>query len=234
MKENRHRLTLGTVVLAWLLAVCALGVFLVVASSSSAAVVRDAAAEQPIDYEDGPPVSPAQTEREFDRAQDCRRALGLPLFQTNHHWRIMVGREYRAWLHALWYKRANVCEKQLERANRDPRFAIRLIFRGPGDPSYAYADSAAEQAVRVAYGESRWKPWDRLGQYVGLFQMGDSERAQYGLGAYASGDRDTAAGASIVLQVRSGYRMFVAAGRSWGRWQVRPGSGGETSHFLGW
>ncbi len=169
-------------------------------------------------------------ETQFQLAQKCRRDLGLPAFQTRRAWETAVGQDYRRWIYQLWRKRYVKCEKQTDRAYSDVRFAIRLIFRGLGDPRYAY--DAKEQAVRVAWCESRWSPQDRLGQYVGLFQMGNNERADYGIGLYASRDEETARYATIIDQVRSAYRMFVAAGRSWTRWACRPGSGGETSSHV--
>lgn len=165
-----------------------------------------------------------QVERQFVRAQECRRALGVPVHQTRRHWQTARHGAYFIWMHDLWRSRYLECRGETQRANEDVRYAIRLIFRGPGDPNYAHAGSAAEQAIRVAWCESRWTTYDSNGQYKGAFQMGSGERAEYGVGAYAT----------AVEQVRSAYRMFVAAGRSWGRWQCRPGSGGETSSFLGW
>lgn len=158
----------------------------------------------------------------FELTQQCRRDLGLPVYQTRRHWETTRSQAYLAWMWRLWHKRHVTCMHQTKRALSDVRYAIRLIFQGPGDPRYPY--DAAEQAIRVAWCESRWTTTDKLGQYEGVFQMGAAERAQYGVGNYQT----------VIEQVRSGYRMFVAAGRSWGRWQCRPGSGGETSYTLGW
>lgn len=158
----------------------------------------------------------------FELAQACRRDLGLPVYQTRRGWETTRPGPYMDWMWRLWHKRHQTCMRQTARATRDVRYAIRLIFRGDGDPRYPY--TAAEQAVRVAWCESRWTNTDVTGQYKGVFQLGSSERAQYQVGDYVG----------VISQVRSGYRMFVAAGRSWSRWQCRPGSGGETSYHLGW
>lgn len=207
-----------------------------VAILAVALLVIAASARAGVDQEDGPPISNAQIEKVHDAAQACRKALGFNAWPSGRSWEWATGRVYRGWLYALWLTRKGYCEDVTANIEADVRWGIRFIFTGPGDPRYPHADSAGEQAVRVSYCESRWKPWDRLGQYVGLFQMGDSERAQYGIGAYASGerDRDTAAGASNLEQIRSARRMFNAAGNSWGRWQCRPAGGGETSYSLGW
>ena len=76
---------------------------------------------------------------------------------------------------------------------------IRQVFGRYGD-----------QAVRVAYCESRLSIWAHNGQYLGLFQMGYSERAHYGHSWDAWG------------QARAAYRYFVASGRNWGPWQCKP------------
>lgn len=135
---------------------------------------------------------------------------------------------------ARWSQRCAEARRLVRRANRRPLLALRLVFAGRGDPRHAYAGSAEQQAVRVAWCESNWDPRTRTGQYVGLLQLGSSERWQYGVGPYRSGDTATAAGATNLEQARSGYRMFRAGGRSWSRWQCRPGPGGPTSYQLGW
>ncbi|MEZ5098260.1 MAG: hypothetical protein R3C15_00275 [Thermoleophilia bacterium] len=135
---------------------------------------------------------------------------------------------------ARWAGRCDATERLVRRANRQPLLALRVVFSGRGDGRHAYATSAERQAIRVAWCESRWDPRTRSGQYVGLLQLGSSERAQYGVGPYRSRDSGTAARATNLEQARSGYRMFRAAGRSWSRWQCRPGPGGPTSYHLGW
>jgi hypothetical protein len=69
------------------------------------------------------------------------------------------------------------------------------------------------EAVRVARCESNLRTWASNGQYLGIFQMGRSERARYGhgRGAYA--------------QARAAHRYFVASGRDWSPWQCRPSGG---------
>ena len=66
------------------------------------------------------------------------------------------------------------------------------------------------QALAVARCESGLSPWAQNGQYLGLFQMGSSERALYGHGptAYA--------------QALAARRYFVASGRDWSPWQCKP------------
>ncbi len=90
----------------------------------------------------------------------------------------------------------------LERARVDgigPVLAIRLVF---GD--------YAEQALRVAWCESRWDTGATNGQFLGLYQMGDFARSTYGHSGSALG------------QAQAAYRYFVASGRDWSPWSCQP------------
>ena len=66
-----------------------------------------------------------------------------------------------------------------------------------------------DQAVRVAWCESRLEVWATNGQYHGLFQMGSSERRIYGDGWNAW------------AQSRAAYRYF-SHGHDWHQWSCRP------------
>jgi|SRR5215471_1982418 len=76
---------------------------------------------------------------------------------------------------------------------------IRQVFGGYGD-----------QAVRVAYCESRLHVWSTNGQYWGLFQMGSYARARYGHAWNAWAES------------RAAKRYFMASGRDWSPWSCRP------------
>jgi hypothetical protein len=67
-----------------------------------------------------------------------------------------------------------------------------------------------QQALRVSWCESKWYKWAGNGQYLGLFQMGSSERAKYGHGGGAW------------AQAKAAYRYFVASGRDWSPWSCKP------------
>lgn len=164
--------------------------------------------------------TPDQVEAQYQQYRACMHYLGQTPRHANGDWWTTPSFAYRRWLYLTWRTRKLACHGERQRADSDVRYAIRLVFQGPGDPRYPY--DAAEQAIRVAWCESNWTTTNVTGQYRGVFQMGDSERAQYAVGNYST----------IVEQVRSGYRMFVAAGRSWNRWACRPGSGGETSAWV--
>jgi hypothetical protein len=67
-----------------------------------------------------------------------------------------------------------------------------------------------KEAVTVARCESRLQTWARNGQYLGLFQMGTSERSLFGHGPSAE------------EQARAAYRYFVFSGRNWSPWSCKP------------
>jgi len=124
----------------------------------------------------------------------CRRVLPAAKL-----WR---SRAYRARLALERFQ-----ERRYVRMQRDPDFVIELVF-----------GSYASQAKRVAACESGdtdgdLSPhvvWAHNGQYLGMFQMGSSERGIYGHG-------DTP-----LEQARAAYRYFVASGRDWSPWSCKP------------
>jgi hypothetical protein len=69
------------------------------------------------------------------------------------------------------------------------------------------------QALSVAWCESRYSTTARNGQYLGLFQMGWSERQLYGHGRTAR------------KQALAAHRYFVVSGRDWSPWGCKPGYG---------
>ncbi len=66
------------------------------------------------------------------------------------------------------------------------------------------------QAIRVAACESGFNTRAVNGQYLGIFQMGATERATYGHGPSAR------------KQARAAHRYFVASGRDWSPWACKP------------
>ena len=67
-----------------------------------------------------------------------------------------------------------------------------------------------QQAVAVARCESGLSVWAQNGQYLGLFQMGSSERSIYGHGS------------TPLAQAIAAHRYFVASGHDWSPWQCKP------------
>lgn len=66
------------------------------------------------------------------------------------------------------------------------------------------------QALTVARCESGLSTSARNGQYLGLFQMGSTERRLFGHGS------------SAVAQARAAHRYFVFSGRDWSPWSCKP------------
>jgi hypothetical protein len=85
-----------------------------------------------------------------------------------------------------------------KQAKLPPRNAICSVF-----------GSYCEEAVAVAWCESRLNPTAENGQYRGLFQMGSYERSLFGHGSTAH-DQSVAA-----------HRYFVRSGRDWSPWACR-------------
>lgn len=77
---------------------------------------------------------------------------------------------------------------------------------------YATFGVYADQAMRVSDCETggTYSPSSANGQYLGIFQMGDNERATYGHGP------------SWLEQAQAAYRYFVASGRDWSPWECKP------------
>jgi hypothetical protein len=90
-------------------------------------------------------------------------------------------------------------QRLMARAARSPETAVCYVF---GD----YCD----EAVRVARCESGLRTSARNGQYLGMFQMGASERRLFGHGETA------------LEQARAAYRYFVRSGRNWSPWSCKP------------
>ena len=66
------------------------------------------------------------------------------------------------------------------------------------------------EALRVARCESGYQVTAQNGQYLGLFQMGSSERRLFGHGETA------------LEQAQAAYRYFVRSGRDWSPWSCKP------------
>jgi hypothetical protein len=83
-------------------------------------------------------------------------------------------------------------------AKAPPKVAIRAVF-----------GRYAEQAIGVAWCESRLTTTAQNGQYLGLFQMGSNERRLFGHGTNAH------------QQALAAHRYFVVSGRDWSPWGCR-------------
>ena len=95
------------------------------------------------------------------------------------------------------------------RAKIRARDARRLAKLPPRKAICGVFGSYCEEAVAVAWCESRLNPTAQNGQYRGLFQMGSHERSLFGHGSTAH------------VQARAAHRYFVRSGRDWSPWACR-------------
>jgi hypothetical protein len=134
------------------------------------------------------------------RAQSCRAEL------DGGRWPVSkatpLGPLYRRWIIRLWRGRVAGCRADLSYLRTHPVRAILAVF-GPTYGPGAVEVSRCETGGTFYVGAKN-------GQYLGLFQMGSSERAIYGHGSDA------------LSQARAAHRYFVASGRDWSPWACKP------------
>jgi hypothetical protein len=100
----------------------------------------------------------------------------------------------------LAHRRAVAQRKRLLASlGRSPQKAICHVF-----------GSYCGEALRVARCESGYSVNAQNGQHLGLFQMGSSERRNFGHGD------------SALEQAQAAYRYFVRSGRDWSPWSCKP------------
>lgn len=127
-------------------------------------------------------------------AGEARRQLAL------HTRRLARARARLALAKAALRKQARA-RRQAALRRLSPRTAICSVF-----------GRYCGEALQVARCESGLTTTARNGQYLGLFQMGSSERRLFGHGTTA------------IEQVRAAHRYFVASGRDWSPWSCKPWS----------
>lgn len=136
------------------------------------------------------------------------RLLGDPRFRKAANRRLTSARS------ALARARADAARARarIERSERETeqRRLMAQVARSPVKAiCYAFGDYC-DQALRVARCESGYRTTARNGQYLGIFQMGESERRLFGHGETA------------LQQARAAYRYFVKSGRDWSPWSCKP------------
>jgi hypothetical protein len=137
-----------------------------------------------------------------------RWLLADPRFEKEAHLRLGIARRTltaskvrAARARIALARRKAQAERKLLLASfeRSPQKAICHVFR-----------SYCGQALRVARCESGYSVNAQNGQYLGLFQMGSSERRLFGHGE------------SALEQAQAAYRYFVRSGRDWSPWSCKP------------
>lgn len=98
-------------------------------------------------------------------------------------------------------------------ALRRKRLARRLAVAKPETTQHVICrifGSHCQEALQVSECESGFHTDAQNGQYLGLFQMGTSERRIFGHGPSAE------------EQAKAAHRYFVASGRDWSPWSCKP------------
>ena len=132
-------------------------------------------------------------------------------FFENHRWLLSDPRFKREATIRLTSARRSLSSTQAKAART--RAALeRRELRTPEKAICHVFGSYCQQALQVAGCESRYETSAQNGQYLGLFQMGSSERQLFGHGATA------------LEQAKAAYRYFVRSGRDWSPWSCKPWS----------
>ena len=145
----------------------------------------------------------------------ARRYRSTILFFKNH--RSLLGSEQHRDTAELALGRAKHHLAQVTKTIRALRAAIQARDprrRAAMSPKAAICDvfgHYCRQAVAVAWCESGLTTTAQNGQYLGLFQMGSSERRLFGHGQSAR------------AQAAAAHEYFVRSGRDWSPWSCKPG-----------
>ena len=142
-----------------------------------------------------------------------RKYRGTVRFYETHR-SLLASREHRSTATSkLAYAKKRVTELTKTvgalRAKIDQREERRLAKLPPRQAICDVFGPYCEQAVAVAWCESRLRTTAQNGQYLGLFQMGSYERDLFGHGTTA---RD---------QALAAHKYFVVSGRDWSPWSCR-------------
>ena len=109
------------------------------------------------------------------------------------------------WMIVRNISRYQYLERQLDQVwhvlTWNPYWAIQYVFGSRAAQAWAVAKCEGGRPVP--------SPRAHNGQYLGIFQMGSSERHLYGHGP------------SPLAQARAAYR-YSSGGRNWGPWQCKP------------
>lgn len=154
-------------------------------------------------------------ERLEQKLAAARKYRGTIAFFKNHR-RLLSSAEHRPDARAA-LRRAENRLAQLAKTIRVLRSSIQkreARREAAASPRAAICDVFGQycrQAVTVAWCESRLTTTAQNGQYLGLFQMGSSERRLFGHGSTAT------------AQAEAAHTYFVRSGRDWSPWTCKPG-----------
>lgn len=167
-------------------------------------------------------MAQASSEADLDRqlakhVAAMRKSTTVIQFFKRHRWLLRDPRYAREAARRLSIaKRALAATKRraarLERLQRsaERRRELAALRRSPRKAICHVFGSYCRQALQVARCESGYRTTAQNGQYLGIFQMGSSERRLFGHGV------------TPLAQARAAYRYFVRSGRDWGPWSCKP------------
>jgi hypothetical protein len=130
---------------------------------------------------------------------EWEQKIDLDKTSTEYKERKTASCAYLRYLKRVWSHRADARYHLVRKLETQPTAAIKWVF-----------NDYANQALDVAWCESRLSVWAENGQYLGLFQMGSSERRIYGHGTTA------------IQQAEAAHEYFVDSGRDWSPWSCKP------------
>ena len=167
---------------------------------------------------DGPPAK-RTLERRLDRQrQTIRHDRHVLLFFRTHRWLLVSRQDRAAARREIRFHRAQLAwtTRELRQTRRaiaareQRELAARIAAASPANAIRMVFGRYAADALEVARCESGLSTEAQNGQYLGLFQMGSSERVTYGHGPSAH------------AQALAAYRYFVSSGRDWSPWGCKP------------
>lgn len=149
-----------------------------------------------------------------------KRSSQVIRFFDNHRWLLTDPRFAQEARRQLSLHRTSLARAQarvaatkaeLRERSRARRLAA-LRAASPREAICTVFGTYCGQALQVARCESGLTTTAQNGQYLGLFQMGSTERRLFGHGGTA------------IEQVRAAHRYFVVSGRDWSPWSCKPWS----------
>jgi hypothetical protein len=176
----------------------------------------------------------ANREEATDRRLTAKREHRVQSLQSRLEQKLAVARKQRTVIHFFTMHRwllsaeehAAIARKKLAHARGLLARTIRQIeefrrvlrirkarLRAAPSPRHAICATFhdhCEEALAVAWCESRLQTDARNGEYLGLFQMGSLARRLFGHGASAR------------KQSVAAHRYFVSSGRDWSPWSCKP------------
>ena len=124
---------------------------------------------------------------------------------------------YATWVAHRWMKRAHKGRvsyvqrlHRLQQLQKQKQRQLQSVLADPVRAICSVFGPYCSQAIAVATCEGDLNPYAQNGQYLGTFQMGESERATYGHGY------------TVYEQAKAAYAYFVDSGRDWSPWSCQP------------